>query len=29
MGLTPNKERALEIAQILIETKAWVIDEAS
>ena len=29
MGLTPNKERALEVANILIETKEWLIDETS
>jgi len=29
MGLTPNKEKALEVARILIESKEWIIDEAS
>jgi hypothetical protein len=26
MGLTPNKEKALEIAKILIETKEWIFE---
>lgn len=29
MGLTPNKEKALEIARTLIESKEWLIDESS
>jgi len=29
MGLTPNKEKALNIAQVLIETKEWIFNEAS
>lgn len=29
MGLTPNKEKAIEIAQTLLETKEWLIDENS
>jgi hypothetical protein len=29
MGLAPNKENAVEIAQTLIDIKEWVIDEAS
>jgi len=29
MALTPNKDKALEIAKILIETKEWLIDENS
>jgi hypothetical protein len=28
MGLTPNKEKALNIAQVLIETKEWIFNEA-
>ena len=29
MGLTPNLEKALNVAQVLIETKEWIIDEVS
>jgi len=29
MGMTPNREKALNIAQMLIEAKEWILDEAS
>ncbi len=29
MGSISNKEKALEVARILIETKEWIIDETS
>jgi hypothetical protein len=29
MGMTPNKEKALQIARMLIEAKEWIVDEAS
>lgn len=29
MGLSPNKENAIDVARTLIATKEWIIDEAS
>ena len=29
MGMTPNKEKALVIARMLIEAKEWIVDETS
>ena len=29
MGMTPNKDKAMKIARMLIEAKEWIVDEAS